>query len=210
MASKRLIIGIVGAAASGKSLGAKILARELCARIIDVDALGHKALLAKKGAILRAFGPTVAAKNAIDRKALGAVVFASQKKLSLLEHIVHPWMRTQVRSTIRRTRGHIIIDAALLYRMRLDAICDRVIHIDVPSSTLVSRLVTCRRMKKAAAMRLLARQKDIKRSLSRSDIIIKNTSGTHAFRTVLSFAARLLCRTIKTRPRPPRTSSAIS
>lgn len=209
MRSERMVIGITGAAGSGKSLGAKILARTLQAHIIDVDALGHKALIEKKCAIRHAFGPAVIAGNAVDRKALGALVFSSEAKLRRLERIVHPAMVRSAAAEIRKRSGTVIIDAALLYRMHLDTLCTCVIHIDAPKSELIRRLTVYRGMSKAGARRLLDRQKDIKRSFRRSDIVIKNISGVRALRTALTFAARTVCPTI-IRPRRPRTSNAIS
>ena len=76
-----VVIGLTGGIGSGKSTVARIL-RELGAAVIDADAIVHE--LQAKGQpmvdeIAAAFGPGVlTADGALDRKALGAIVFRDE------------------------------------------------------------------------------------------------------------------------------------
>ena len=78
------VIGLTGGIASGKSTVAARLA-ELGAAIIDADRIGHD-ILAPDGPayrpVVEAFGPDILAPDgAIDRRKLGARVFADPARL---------------------------------------------------------------------------------------------------------------------------------
>ena len=86
------IIGITGGTGAGKTTVLSVLA-DLGAGIIDCDAVYHRLLAedAQMGEELRArFGPEVfGAGGALDRKALGRVVFDDPQALLDLNAITH-------------------------------------------------------------------------------------------------------------------------
>jgi dephospho-CoA kinase len=88
-----VVIGLTGGIGSGKSTVARML-RELGATVIDADAIVHE--LQAKGQPLvdelaREFGTGVlTADGALDRKALGAIVFRDEAARARLNSIVHP------------------------------------------------------------------------------------------------------------------------
>jgi dephospho-CoA kinase len=87
------VVGLTGGIATGKSAVARILAG-LGAVVIDADAIVHE--LQAKGQPLvdelaREFGPGVlTADGALDRKALGAIVFRDEAARARLNKIMHP------------------------------------------------------------------------------------------------------------------------
>src|SRR5512147_900540 len=89
----KYLIGLTGNIATGKSAVAKML-QDLGATVIDADALVHD--LQRPGmptyeAIVVAFGRGILDRvGEIDRKALGAIVFADPNQLRVLESILHP------------------------------------------------------------------------------------------------------------------------
>src|SRR5258708_715503 len=91
-----LRVGLTGGIACGKS---HVLKRWASAGVetLDLDAVAH-ALLESGGAgyeqVIRTFGPQIAdAKGGIDRKALGALIFADPAAREHLNAIVHPRVR---------------------------------------------------------------------------------------------------------------------
>ena len=139
------VLGVAGKCCSGKDLVTDWLV-EHGWRVIDVDAIGHRALAALHNRIVATFGMTIlGSSGAIDRKKLGAVVFRDRAQLTRLERIVHPWMRARVREETEaframcvdgddrsdRARG-LVINAALLFHMSFDAYCDHVILVQAP------------------------------------------------------------------------------
>ena len=88
-----LTVGLTGGYASGKTTVAQELERLGCF-LIYADKLGHR-VLEPSGEAYRptaeAFGPDILnADRTINRRKLGAIVFASPHQLTLLNSIVHP------------------------------------------------------------------------------------------------------------------------
>lgn len=88
-----LRVGLTGGLATGKSHVGEYLAGMGC-HLIKADELGHQALERGGGAfeeVVQAFGPQIQDQSgAIDRRALGEIVFENPAQLNLLNSIVHP------------------------------------------------------------------------------------------------------------------------
>ena len=118
-----MVIGLTGKSCSGKDVAASYFAAKGLA-VVDVDKLGHEALVANHDLLVETFGKGIEkADGTIDRKALGAIVFSDASQLARLDGISHPWMRSQVVDFIGRHEVSII-NCALLERMRLVELCD--------------------------------------------------------------------------------------
>jgi len=88
-----LRVGLTGGIASGKSVVASLL-RDREYPVLDADALTHELLepgQAVYDEVVREFGREILAPGgAVDRKKLGAIVFADPQKRKRLEQIIHP------------------------------------------------------------------------------------------------------------------------
>jgi dephospho-CoA kinase len=131
-----MILGLTGKCCAGKDEAARILA-ERGWRIIDVDALGHRALSLRKRDVAERFGwEVVGPGGEIDRSRLGRMVFSDPAELEALEEIVHPEMKRMVREEVEKDRkrgGHTVVNAALLFTMGLHSLCDAVIRVSAPA-----------------------------------------------------------------------------
>ncbi len=117
-----LKIGLTGSIAVGKSYVCECF-RELCCHVLDADKTAREVV--EPGTtgltqIVREFGSDVLQPNSeLDRKALGAIVFADEEKRKLLNSIVHPlvieaqdrWIKTCEKDD---PDGIAIVDAALM------------------------------------------------------------------------------------------------
>jgi dephospho-CoA kinase len=130
---QRMVIGVTGKYCAGKNLVADLLVQAgyTC---VDVDQIGHEALEAKKSDIIECFGDRITDPDgSVDRRKLGKVVFGHQGQLGVLESIVHPWMVETARARIQRIEsGRAVLNAALLVKMGLDALCSLVIVVKAP------------------------------------------------------------------------------
>ena len=123
-----------GGIGSGKS-AIRILFEEFGLATIDADSIGHEVLEQEspKQQVLETFGAGLAGPDGrIDRKKLGAVVFADQQALRKLEAIVHPVMRQIVERRLQAEPGLWVINAAVLFRMKLHRLCDLVFCVRAP------------------------------------------------------------------------------
>ncbi len=129
-----LRLGLTGGIASGKSAVAGML-REMGFHVLDADGLGHT--LMEPGTrvyeeIVREFGAGVTGVDGrIDRKKLGAVVFADQGKLGRLNAILHPLVEEEIVRQFGEweksgARDAVFVEAALLveagYQKNLDGL----------------------------------------------------------------------------------------
>ena len=134
-----MVIGLAGKYCSGKNAAAEIF-RDMGIPSIDVDKLGHEALDARTDKIRAVFGEEVMSGDdgarKVDRRALGRLVFADPQKLRALEEISHPWMKEETARLVKKHldggADYVVINAAILYRMQLDRLCDCIIWVEAP------------------------------------------------------------------------------
>lgn len=141
MYKKINILGVTGRIACGKNTISQIIADKYNYKIIDVDQVGHL-FLSKQHVldeIFNQFGDAVIKSNKVDRKALGDLVFSDSIKLLKLEAILHPLMHNYIEDKVK-TEGRWLINAAILFKMKLNLLCDEIWAIDADNSIIVERL----------------------------------------------------------------------
>lgn len=111
-----LVIGLTGPIAAGKSQVAAFLA-ELGAEVIDADAV-YRELITPPSPLLdriaERFGPEILdASGALDRAALGKVVFNNARELAALEGITHPVVIAEVRRRIANSQADVVVNEAI-------------------------------------------------------------------------------------------------
>lgn len=209
------VFGLVGGMGAGKSLVATRL-EELGAHVIDADKVGHALLEQRpvREAVIERFGKTIVAPEtpegaapAIDRKALGAIVFADPVALRALEAIVHPAMRRTFEKAIDRVirRGQaraIVLEAAILYEAGWDSLCDKVVFVDAPRSERLARLAVTRGWDEAALSAREQRQAPLDQKKARADLVITNDGSLAALRSAIGREWNPLRASSSAKPRP--------
>ena len=161
------IIGITGGVGSGKSRVLEILRDEYHAYTLEADKAAH-ALMRQGGAVYQsivdAFGSEILAPDGeIDRKILGGIVFASKERLSILNNITHPAVRTHILTKIDAYRrkepdGIFALEAALLIEEGYGDICDELWYIYVDEDTRMKRLIEGRGYTEEKCLSIFASQ----------------------------------------------------
>lgn len=155
-----MVIGLVGKSCAGKDVAAARYSQRGVA-CIDVDALGHESLVVNRGAVAQAFGPSVLNEDgSVNRKALGALVFADAGRLEVLNGISHPWMRSRVEDFIRN-RDLCMINCALLEEMDLVPLCDEILFFWAPFEQRMERALKRDGITQEAFRQRDSSQKDI-------------------------------------------------
>ena len=182
---RRLIIGLTGGIASGKSTAARRLG-ELGAQVIDADRLGHRAYepgTAAHGAVIDAFGDDVRGTDGrIDRKALGAKVFGDAARLKRLTDIVWPEIRRLAEAEIavakaRRPGASVVLEAAVLLEAGWEDAVDEVWAVVTAPQLAIARAAARDGVDAAAVQaRIDAQLSNVERA-ARADIVLNN-SGT--------------------------------
>lgn len=141
-----IVIGLTGNIGSGKSLAAEFL-RQCGAAVIDADSLGHQVLEPGGAAyadVVAAFGREfLRPDGSIDRRRLGAHVFADPQRLQQLNALTHPAIDAAVRRQLdefrRRGEGVAVIESALLFQTALQELTDEDWLIVAPREKLLRR-----------------------------------------------------------------------
>jgi dephospho-CoA kinase len=142
------VIGLTGGIASGKSTAARMLA-ELGAPVVDADQIARDVVQPGQPAlaeIVDAFGAEVLLPDGtLDRKRLGALVFADADKRRRLNAITHPRIggATQGRLAELRAAGAplAIYEAALIVENGLHRALDGLIVVSCSEAQQLARLV---------------------------------------------------------------------
>lgn len=192
-----LVIGISGQTGAGKSTLANLLSQRGLGENVEVDAIGHELLKqpAMQHILVKTFGPGIMVDGSICRRALGRVAFVGEETINTLNSIMHPAMINEVKHKIElaRTAGvrAIIINAALLFKMGLDSLCDRIIYVRAKPELRLHRLVESRNWSQESARERLFAQDELP---DNPNIIIVDNDGPEESLTDVAgnLAARLL------------------
>ncbi len=168
-----MVIGLTGKICAGKNQYAELFA-EGGVPVVDVDLLGHQVRNEQCAPIIACFGDEVVRDGEIDRALLGRRVFGDPAALRALEAIVHPAMVERCKAIIAESDAKVVVlNAALLFRMGLVDLCDRVLFIKAP---LLMRYLRCRRRQGLSWSAFWARnraQKDVKIQPIRAKVEVK-------------------------------------
>ncbi len=180
-----LLVGLTGSIATGKSTVSRMFAH-LGARVIDADLLSREVAMPGQAAyarIVEEFGPQVVQEDgALDRKALGAIVFADPARRKRLEEITHPAIGARQQRILsvldeEAFEGVVLWDAALLFESGGVAKMDRVVVVFADPETEVRRLMERDGLREADARARIASQMPIAEKAKLADHVIDN-SGT--------------------------------
>ncbi|MEN6499105.1 MAG: dephospho-CoA kinase [Rectinema sp.] len=157
------IIGLTGGYCAGKNEVANILVRYGW-DVIDVDKLGHAALLQVSDQLINTFGDSIRKEDgSVDRKKLGEIVFSDKKMLNVLESIVHPLTLSLLDQEIKKAQENrvkeICINAALLYRFHQVKYCKAVIEVRAPLYQRIMRAQERDHVSMAGALQRIENQK---------------------------------------------------
>ena len=192
-ANKTLIIGLTGGMGSGKSEAARHLV-SLGATHVDADAIS-RSLTAPGGealpAIREAFGDSVFfADGTLDRRALGAVVFADIASRHTLEGIIHPRVQRIAleMADAARVAGEdaVLMDVPLLFETGMDALCDVTWVISADIEERIRRVISRDGLSREDAVARFASQMTDEERAARATRVISNDQSIEKFKSELT------------------------
>ncbi|MFG2587215.1 dephospho-CoA kinase [Streptomyces sp. NPDC048438] len=174
-----LKVGLTGGIGAGKSEVSRLLAR-YGAVLIDADRIAREVV--EPGtpgltAVVEAFGPGILGTDgALNRSALGSIVFADPARLATLNAIVHPLVGARS-AELERAAGAgavVVHDVPLLTENGLAPVYDLVVVVDAAPGTQLDRLVRLRGMTESDARARMAAQATREERLAVADIVVDN------------------------------------
>ncbi len=144
MALDRLVIGLTGNIASGKSTVSSLL-KGYGAHVLDADKIAHTLYDNNsnlKLKVVKEFGIWILNyRLKINRKKLGKIVFNDSKKMARLKNIVWPYVNKAVKTEVNKLKGIVVLEAALLFESRLKEKIDYSVVVAVDEDIRAHRLI---------------------------------------------------------------------
>lgn len=176
-----IIAGLTGGIASGKSTVARLFA-ELGAAVVSADQVARDIVqpgMPASKEIRATFGDDVfLADGQLDRRRLGAIVFADPEKRRVLENITHPRIRAVMAEQIAEAGAGgtpVIAEIPLLFESEASlAMVDVVIVVYVDRPMQLERLMARDGLSVAEAEARIDAQLPLEDKVARADFVIDN------------------------------------
>ena len=179
-----LIIGITGGTGCGKTTLLNLI-REQGGLVLDCDAIYHELLLSDKEmlAAIDARFPGVVENGSLNRKKLGAIVFADEAALLDLNAITHSAVKREVLRRLETKPALTAIDAIGLFEGGLAELCDVTVAVTAPVETRIRRLMTRDGITEEYARSRIDAQHDESWFRDRCTYVLENDGTLDAFAT---------------------------
>jgi dephospho-CoA kinase len=179
-----LVVGLTGGICCGKSVVSSMFT-ELGCLIIDADIISRQ--LVEPGApaykrIVKFFGTEILNKDkTLDRKKLGAIIFADAEKRKVLNSILHPAIIREEERLIheeaqKKERNIAIVSAALMIEAGAHKRFKKLVVVYCRRETQIQRLMKREKITHKQAMQRIHSQLANKEKKKYADYVI-NTSG---------------------------------
>ena len=177
------ILGLTGGSGTGKSAACTAFARLGCG-VIDADAT-YRTLCDTCEPMLKeiqnVFGDVFSTDGKLDRKKLGAIVFADAQKLQQLNAITHPYIRQAARDAFAAysKRGCLlcIYDAPVLFEGQMETLCDKTCAVLAARNTRIARIMARDAITEEYAALRIDAQKDDAFYRERCDYVVQNDAN---------------------------------
>lgn len=179
------VIGLTGGIGAGKSTASQHL-QKLGFAIIDADQISREVVEPGKPLLTElktAFGVEIILPDgALDRKALGNIVFSQEEKRRQLERLMHGEILRTIRSRVEEARCFgryraAFIDAPLLFETGLDGDCEAVWLITADYEIRMKRVMARDGLRAEEVRARIDGQMREEEKRRRADVIVDN-SGT--------------------------------
>ena len=193
MNNHTFIIGITGGSGCGKTTLLNII-RDRGGLILDCDAIYHELLKTDKAMLsaIDARFPGVMEDGVLNRKKLGAIVFADEKALLDLNAITHAAVKQEVLRRLESNPKLAAIDAIGLFEGHLAELCDVTVAVTAPIEDRVARLVRRDGISEEYARARIAAQHDDGWFREKCAVVLENNSNLDAYATkCLAFLAHI-------------------
>lgn len=173
-----LKIGLTGGIGCGKTTVAQLFA-SLGVPVIDADAIAHGLVQPGQpalGEIRQIWGEGILnGDGSLNRGRLRAIVFADTMAKQKLEGILHPLVLLTMQTALKALAApYCVLCIPLLFEANMTHLADRVLVIDCPEETQVSRVKARDRLPAAQIQAIMASQVSRAYRIAHADDLLEN------------------------------------
>jgi dephospho-CoA kinase len=173
------VLGLTGSIGMGKSATADLF-RRLGVPVHDADATVHRLYRGRAAPLIEKAFPGTVTEGAVDRARLGAAVLDSPERMQQLEAIVHPLVREEEESFLKRLAALApvaVLDIPLLFETGGETRCDAVLVVTAPAAVQRDRVLARPGMTEAKFHAILARQMRDEDKRTRAHFLFDTSRG---------------------------------
>ncbi len=179
-----MIIGLTGGIATGKSTVSQIL-RNQGIPVVDADVISREVVMPGKEAyenIVSSFGSDIVHDDkTINRAQLGEIIFNDAEKRKVLNDIVHPAVRKEMRQQadtfFKSGDSLVIMDIPLLFESKLTHMVDRTWLVYAKPEIQLERLMMRDDFTEQQALSRIQSQMPIDAKKKLADLVIENNGS---------------------------------
>jgi dephospho-CoA kinase len=173
------VLGLTGSIGMGKSATADLF-RRLGVPVHDADATVHRLYRGRAAPLIEKAFPGTVTDGAVDRARLGAAVLESPERMQQLEAIVHPLVREEEESFLRRVAALApvaVLDIPLLFETGGETRCDAVLVVTAPAAVQRARVLARPGMTEEKFHAILAKQMRDEDKRTRAHFLVDTSRG---------------------------------
>lgn len=194
-----MIIGLTGGIGTGKSTVSNIF-RQKGIPVVDTDVIAREVIDYPEvvNEIIRNFGTEILEeetqqeqgqnkfkKKKISRNKLGQIVFKDEKKVGILNSIMHPLILKKMKEeteSLKKDNKIVVVDVPLLFEISLEKEFDIVLLVYANRKTQIKRIIKRDNRTEKEAVNIINSQIDIEKKKEKSDYIISNNRNLKRLR----------------------------
>ncbi len=184
-----ITFGLTGGIASGKSTVARLFER-WGVPVVDADRVAREVVAVQTPALLEieeTFGSSVLREDgALDRVALGRLVFAQPEQRARLNSIVHPRIKERVAARLKQLgdEGHALAcyDVPLLFETQQQKNYRPVVVVAAPDTVRIQRIMERDGLDEEAAQARLDSQIPLATKVAAADFVVENSADLDALK----------------------------
>lgn len=172
----KILIGITGVIASGKSLVINYLS-ELGFDILSADVVNRELL--NEEVHIRKVNLLLFNKDSdeLSKKEIKELIFNNSEAKAKLEGYLHPLIRERILKLVKESKEKVIfVEVPLLFEAKY-LFFDKIITVYTPNHITLKRLMTRDKITEKQALKLINSQMDIDTKVSLSNYVVDNTKG---------------------------------
>lgn len=177
-----MIIGITGGTGCGKTTALNAV-KNLGGMVLDCDVIYHT-LLKEDNSLLSAIAarfPQAMENGFLNRKKLGAIVFAESSALKELNAITHSAVKAEVLRQLQNAPALAAIDAIGLFEGGLAPLCDITVAVTAPEETRIARIVARDKVSAEYARSRIRAQRPQEEFVALCDYALENSGEKEEF-----------------------------